>query len=143
MDVTTDPGDVDTRPAVPDTIAKAVRLMLVGAALGLVLGVIGAFNEIHRPAAVAVSVASSVVVSGIWWLVARACQRGRRGGRTVASVFFGLSTLGLVQTFSGEFYVYPPSFVVDVLSWLVGLGAIILLWHRDSGDFFHAGRDRV
>ena len=30
--------------------------------------------------------------------------------------------------------------IVDVLSWLVGLGAIVLLWQRDSTAFFQSSR---
>ena len=28
--------------------------------------------------------------------------------------------------------------LIDVLSWLIGLGAVILLWRRDSSSYFGA-----
>jgi hypothetical protein len=128
------------RSAVPDTMANALTFMLAGAALAVVQGVVGALSELNRPAVAAASLVSGVIVAGIWWWVARVCQQGRAGGRVLGSVFFALSTLGIVQTLAGQFHVRPALAVVDVLSWLVGLGAIVMLWRRDSTAFFQSRR---
>ncbi|WP_143765166.1 hypothetical protein [Catenulispora acidiphila] len=140
MDTMTGPDKTGAQAPPPDTIVRAVRLMWVGAALAVLLGLVGGANEVHRPVVAAISVASGVVVGGIWWLVARACQRGRGTGRVVGAVFFALSTLGMVQSLSGELHVETAALVIDILSWVVGLGAMVLLWQRDSGVFFDSRR---
>ena len=58
----------------------------------------------------------------------------------LASVFFGLVTLGVLRAAAGTFHIEAAIVVVNVLSWLVGLLVIILLWRRDSGDYFRSAR---
>ena len=131
---------VTGRSAVPDTMAEALTFMLAGAALAVVQGVVGALSELNRPVVAAVSLASGVIVGGIWWWVARVCRQGRDGGRVLGSVFFALSTFGIMQTLTGQFHVRPVLTIVDVLSWLAGLGAVVMLWQRDSTAFFQSSR---
>ena len=128
--------------SVPDTVAKADKLMLVGAALAGVQGIVAALYELHRPAVAAAAVASGLIVAGVWWLVARACAQGRKGARIFGTVVFGLATLGIAQTLGGKFHPAPAVTVCDVLSWCVGLAAVVLLWHRDSAGFFRADTRR-
>jgi len=72
----------------------------------------------------------------LWIWMARANGKGRLWARMVASVLFGLNTLGLLSE------VRQPhanlSLVFAVLIWLAGLGAIVLLWQRDSTAFYQA-----
>ena len=124
----------------PDTITKAVQLMWAGAGLELLAGAVAALSNLHRPAAVASGILTGALVAGLWWLVARACLRGRLVGRVLASGFFGLNTVGLLQTVSGEFHVPVGDAVVNVLGWIVGLGAVILLWNRASSEYFYRER---
>jgi hypothetical protein len=136
----TDHGSTEAQPVLPDTVAKAVRLMQAGAALALAPAPVWVAMNIDRPSVVAYDLLADVIIAGVWWLVARACRQGRAGGRVLASVFFGLASLGQVEALSGRFYVNPPLAIVSALSWLVGLGAVLLLWHGDSAGFFRARR---
>ena len=128
------------RSAVPDTMARAITFMLAGAALTLVEGVFTLLREVHRPTVAMTSFAISVFAAAIWWLVARACQRGRAVGRVWASIFFGMSTTGVLAVVADQ-HAGVIVTAVDILGWLIGLGAIAMLWTRTSGDYLHSGRD--
>ena len=71
---------------------------------------------------------------GLWLWMARMNGAGRSWARVVASVLFALSTLSVLTSIA------RPSAgvtrIFGVLVWLVGLGAIVLLWQRDSSDYF-------
>jgi uncharacterized membrane protein (UPF0136 family) len=125
----------------PDSIAKADKLMLAGATLAVVSGLVAALADLHRPVVAASSVVSGVILAAVWWWVAKACTKGRSGARILATVFCGLATLGMVNTFSGRYHFVTPALtVMDVLSWLVGLGVVVLLWQRESSAFFESRR---
>ena len=124
----------------PDSVAKAVRLMMVGAALEVVSGAVAALSHTHKPLVLVSGIVTGLIVAGIWWLVARTCQRGRSVGRVVASIFFVFNTVGLAQTFAGEFHVPAAALVVNILGWIVGLGAVLMLWRHDSSEFFESRR---
>ncbi len=152
------------RPPAPPSIQNAVRLMYVGAALSAVSLIVGlltisslkrAIQNANRTAAKpltasqlhtaeAVGIASIVVFGllgiGLWLWMARANGSGKSWARVVASVLFGLNTLGLLST-----VIRPNSAltkVFDVLVWLVGLGAIVFLYRRESSEYFAQSRMR-
>jgi hypothetical protein len=77
---------------------------------------------------------------GFWVWMALANKRGLSWARITATVFFGLNTLSLVAGFARP----EPlaSRLVGLLIWLIGLGAILLLWRAESTAFFQAGRQR-
>ncbi|HZC61793.1 MAG TPA: hypothetical protein VE464_09150 [Streptosporangiaceae bacterium] len=52
----------------------------------------------------------------------------------VSAVFFGINTLDLIISFT-QVHVLAP-LIVSVIVWLVGLGAIILLFSKESGPYF-------
>jgi hypothetical protein len=96
-----------------------------------------------------VSIASIVVVgligAGLWLWMAFANRAGKNWARITATVFFGISTLSLlsnVAVSSSDSTMAIGSSnttfgtVVNVLLWLVGLVAIILLWHSRSRPYF-------
>lgn len=124
----------------PDAVTRAVRLMWVGAGLEPVAGGVAALSHSHSPSVLLSGLLTGAVVGAIWWLVARTCLRGRPVGRVLASVFFGFNTVGLLQTVSGEFHVPAGAVVVNILNWIVGLGAVLLLWTRDSSEYFQRQR---
>lgn len=132
---------IPDRPGVPDTVAKAVRLMLVGAALALVEAVVlVALAGDTTPARIAFAVGGGVFAAGVWWLMARGSQLGRNWVRVLASVLIGLDTLSLFRFATGSVQTKAAVLVVLVLSWLVGLVAVILLWSRNSNAYFHQPR---
>ncbi len=74
--------------------------------------------------------------------MAVANKAGRNWARITSSVFFGLNTLGLL--FSILFSFRPPeallSRLIGLVVWLIGLGAILLLWRKESTGYFAAQR---
>lgn len=152
------PPNSSPKPAAPPSVAKAVRLMYVGAALsaiGLVIGLVTAgglratlrssnptLTTSQLTTAVDVGVALIVVVGligvGVWIGIALASRAGRNWARITGTVFFGLDTLSLIYSFtraSGT-----SSVVAGVVIWAVGLGAVYFLWQPDSSAFFTAPR---
>jgi hypothetical protein len=133
---------IPDRPGVPDTVAKAVKLMLVGAALALVEAVaLIAVGGDTTPVRIAFAIGGGVFAAGVWWLMARACQLGRSWARVLASVFIGLDTLSLYRFVTGAVQTEVAIIVVLVLIWLVGFASVILLWSRSSSAYFHSTSD--
>ena len=142
------------RPAAPPSVLKAVKLMYIGAAVSTVSLVIslvsisGTKEAIRkaRPSLsaaqvnqlntfiIALAVVSGVIGVALWLWMARANSQGRNWARIVSTVLFGLATLDMFGVLSQPKTVL--GLVFPVLTWLVGLGAVILLWRRDSTEFF-------
>jgi hypothetical protein len=66
--------------------------------------------------------------------MALANRRGRNWARIVSAVFFGINTLDLIISFT-QVHVLA-SLIVSIIVWLVGLGAIILLFSKESAPYF-------
>jgi uncharacterized membrane protein (UPF0136 family) len=79
-----------------------------------------------------VGIGLGLVMIALWLWMARASSEGRHWARIVSTVLFGLATLYLV----GSRGVAQVVFAVVV--WLVGLGAVWLLWRPTSSVFFQA-----
>jgi hypothetical protein len=148
------------RPDPPESVLTAVKLMYAGAvvsAASLVVGLatIGSLrtdlrnaypkvttSQLHtiEVATVVFIVFFGLVGIGLWVWMALANKRGGNWARITATVFFGLNTLSLVAGFARP----EPlaSRLVGLLIWLIGLGAIILLWRAESSAFFQARRER-
>jgi len=75
-----------------------------------------------------------LVAMGLWIWMARANAAGRAYARIVGTVLFALNTLGLVAFFARPYY--NIGVVFNVLIWLAGLGAVALLWRKESGPYF-------
>jgi hypothetical protein len=142
------------RPAAPPPVLTAVKLMYAGAAVSTVsliisLADIGGSKAAIRKARptltatqvnqlntfiITLAVVSGLVGIGLWLWMARANGRGKSWARIVSTVLFCLATLDLVGVF-GE----PKtalSLIFPILTWLVGLGAVYLLWRPESPAFF-------
>ena len=142
------------RPAAPAPVLTAVKLMYAGAAVSTVSLIIsltdigGSKSAIRkaRPTLTAtqvnqlntfiitLAIVSGLVGIGLWLWMARANGRGKSWARIVSTVLFCLATLDLVGVF-GE----PKtalSLIFPILTWLVGLGAVYLLWRPESTAFF-------
>ena len=143
-----------TRPAAPQPVLTAVKLMYAGAAVSTVSLIISLTGISSSKAAIrkarptltatqvnqlntfiiTLAIVSGLVGIGLWLWMARANGRGKSWARIVSTVLFCLATLDLVGVF-GE----PKtalSLIFPVLTWLVGLGAVYLLWRRESTAFF-------
>jgi hypothetical protein len=75
-----------------------------------------------------------VISIGLWILMARTNLAGRGWARIAASVLFALDTIFLIE--SVRMYGLQIGLIPDVLIWLIGLGAVMFLWRRESSDFF-------
>jgi len=142
------------RPPAPPSVVNAVKLMYAGAAVSTVSLVISladisgtkAAIRKARPSLTAAQVSqlntfiiSLAIVSGLigialWLWMARANNQGKNWARIVSTVLFGLATLDLFGVFSEPKTLL--GLVFPVLTWLVGLGAIFLLWRAESSAFF-------
>ena len=76
----------------------------------------------------------AAVVAGVWLWMAWAVRRGRNWARIISAVLVGVGALRLL----GGLVSSPASIVTLswALSWLAGLGAIILVFQRSVGAFF-------
>ena len=142
------------RPAAPPSVLNAVKLMYVGAAVSTVSLVIslvdisGTKAAIHkaRPSLsttqvnqlntfiITLAIVSGVIGIALWLWMAKANGQGRNWARILSTVLFGLATLDMFGVLS-----QPKTLlglVFPVLTWLIGLGAVILLWRTESTAFF-------
>ncbi len=148
-------GPPPQRPEPPRSVLNAVKLMYAGAAISAIsfivgLTTVGSLKSAIRtadpsltPSQVNAGVTFALVIVGffgllgigLWLWMAWANRGGRKWARIVATVFFGLDTLGLVSAIARPHTVI--SLVLTLLIWLVGLGAIILLWNSESSAYFN------
>jgi hypothetical protein len=140
------------RPGPPPSVVMAVRLMYAGAvvsALSLIVGLatIGSLrSNLHRAQPTltptqlhqlqTVLVVGSVVIGlisiGLWVWMALMNKAGKPWARIVATVLFGLYTLYLLFVIRAG-----TGALVPILTWLIGLGALILLWRKDTSEYFN------
>jgi hypothetical protein len=147
------PVEPERLPA-PPPVMNAVKLMYVGAAVSTVslvitLADIGGLKAAIKKAQprwtpaqvnqydrffIIVSLVSGVIGIALWLWMSRANNQGRNWARILSTVLFCLATLDLVGVFS-----QPKTalgLIFPVLTWLVGLGAVFLLWRPESTAFF-------
>ncbi len=147
-------------PQVPSSVRNAVRCMYAGAALSGITVVLQFvtiaaernlikkqhphYTAVHIHDLVVAAVAQVSIVGvisvGLWVLIARTNLAGRSWARIAASVLFALNTLDLIT--SVRFYGLQAGLILAVLTWLVGLAAIVLLWRRESSDYLNAVTDQ-
>ena len=149
-------GPEPVRQGPPPSVVMAVRMMYAGAvvsAVSLIVGLatVGSLRsalhksdptltsaQLHnlQTVVVAGSVAVGLISIGLWVWMALMNKAGKSWARIVATVLFGLDTLflllGVVRAGAAA------SSLVSILIWLIGLGAVILLWRKDSGEYIAA-----
>jgi hypothetical protein len=139
----------------PGSVLTAVKLMYVGAALsalGLIIGLVTigslksailkadpTFSTSQVHAAEAIGIATEVVVGligiGLWLWMASANKAGKNWARITGTVFFGVNTLFLLLAFARPHA--GLGLIFDILVWLVGLGAVVMLWRGESSGYFN------
>jgi len=132
----------------------AVRLMYAGAvvsALSLIVGLatVGSLrsslhksdpslttSQLHNLQTVVVvgSVFIGVISIGLWVWMALMNKAGKSWARVVSTVLFGLDTLFLLLGVARAGA--AAGTLVSILTWLIGLGAIIYLWRKESSAYF-------
>jgi hypothetical protein len=146
------------RPPAPPSVLNAVKLMYAGAglsALGLILefvGLSGLKKALHDAntaltpaqvhsleiATVAIFAIVGLIGIGLWIWMAFATKAGHNYARIVSSILFGLDTIFLLLGISRTGFQLGN--VVSILVWLAGLGAIVLIWRKESSAYFQPGR---
>jgi hypothetical protein len=143
------------RPPAPPSVLNAVKLMYAGAAVSTVSLIVSLVDISGTKAAIrkarpslsvtqvnqlntfiiSLAIISGVIGIALWLWMARANGQGRNWARIVSTVLFGLATLDLFGVVS-----QPKTLlglVFPLLTWLIGAGAVFLLWRGESTTFFH------
>jgi HAAS domain-containing protein len=143
----------------PPPIRHAIRLMYCGAVLSLAAAIadIATKNGLREVIATTPmarnligtatnttfiqAAAVNLVAVVLWLLIARWSAKGSTTARTLACVLFALCVVAALIG-PGELSALSPwpvaVRVLTVLGWIVGLGAIVLLWQRSSTAFIKA-----
>jgi hypothetical protein len=142
------------QPPAPPSVLNAVKLMYAGAAVSTVSLIVSLVDISGTKAAIrkarpslsaaqvnqlntfiiSLAIISGVIGIALWLWMARANGQGRNWARIVSTVLFGLATLDLFGVLSQPKTVL--GLVFPVLTWLIGLGAIILLYRKESTAYF-------
>jgi hypothetical protein len=142
------------RPPAPTPVQNAVKLMYAGAAVSTVSLVISLANFSGTKAAIkkarptltatqinqlntfiiTLAIVSGVIGIALWLWMARSNSQGKNWARILSTALFGLATLDLFGVVSQPATLI--GLVFPVLTWLIGLGAVILLWRKESSAFF-------
>jgi hypothetical protein len=140
----------------PASVSRAAQLMFIGAAVSTVafvlqlvsLGSLKSDIRSHYPkwttaqvnqefnTFVAVTVISSLIGIALWLTMARGTLNRHRWAQIISTVLFILYTLELIPTLSTPGTIIAVVF--GVLPWLVGAGAVIMLWRPESKAYFAA-----
>src|SRR5215831_4396179 len=134
----------------PQSIQRAVMLMYVGAGLE-VLGLI--FDLIVRQGSNATGIPGAILGVALWLWMARANKAGKNWARITSTVFFGIDCLGLLLILVGAGVamhsvsssgkiVLVASVVAGIITWGIGLATIVLLWGRESSQYYAAMKRR-
>jgi hypothetical protein len=149
------PGELE-RPPAPPSVVNAVKLMYAGAAVTTVSLIISLVDISGTKAAIRkarptwnstqvnqfdrfiiiTAIVSGLIGIALWLWMARANGQGKSWARIVSTILFCLSTLDLIGVLTEP--KTALGLVFPLLTWLVGLGAIWLLWRPDSSAFFKA-----
>jgi hypothetical protein len=149
------------RPPLPQSVARAVQVMYVGALASLVGIVIDLLvrhslrsyiadhisrngkkltaaqvnNTYHAELAALIVV--GLIGIGLWIWLARSSKAGKSWARIVATVLFAIDTIGAFVGLAGSALGGASATrVYGFVVWVIGLAAIVLLWQRASSDYF-------
>jgi len=149
-------GPEPVRPGPPASVVMAVRLMYAGAVvsgLSLIIGLatVGSLrsalhksdpsltpSQLHNLQTVVIvgSVAIGLISIGLWVWMALMNKAGKSWARIVGTVLFGLDTLFLLLGLARAGA--AAGTLASILTWLIGLGAVIYLWRKDASEYFAA-----
>jgi len=149
-------GPEPVRPGPPASVVMAVRLMYAGAVvsgLSLIIGLATVGNlrsalhksdpsltpsQLHNLQTVVIvgSVAIGLISIGLWVWMALMNKAGKSWARIVGTVLFGLDTLFLLLGLARAGA--AAGTLASIITWLIGLGAVIYLWRKDASEYFAA-----
>lgn len=147
----------------PKSVQRAASLMYAGAVVYLISGIVGLVSFVTAPPGPPASVrvpsdstvagdvsaaASVLLVTGavisivvpilLWLWMAWKCRAGRPWARVVSTVLFGIATVATLTSLAGSTSAW--GLFGAIMSWFIGLGAVILLWQRSSSSYFRTAR---
>lgn len=144
-------GPAATTPVRPGTISAAVKLMWAGAALEVVVDVLGYATGVYvadatpvrAPGGFAGVLVGAVVNFGLWSWMAWRNGQGRSWARIVATILGGI---GIIRALSGFFVIGAfGGGVVGLVGGLIlavlAVTILVLLWTKESTDFYKAQSD--
>jgi hypothetical protein len=146
---------------VPQSVRRAVRLMLTGGALTALVGIFLIVATIADKNALTDSngkrvstgafsgdlawiVVEYVIVVAMWVLMARYNRAGRSWARILASVFAAISTYDCFSLVNGltdgeSITVIGYVYIISTIAvWGIGVVAIAMLWRSESGVYYKA-----
>ena len=138
-----------TREAAPASVRWAVRIMYAGSAAGIAgivvnvttLGAIrqrpimsAALRTSTQHQAIAEFIVGGIIMAAVWMFMGLSCRVGKSWARLVSTVLLGIYTVYTTEIVIGFDRVSPPDAVrvYTGIVWLLGLAAVILLWHRTA-----------
>jgi len=154
---------VSAKPPIPSTVQNAFYLMIAGAALSVIGAIVSLAEkstirsqiESKNPGftttqvdsavnvAVGAAIGGAVIGVALWLWMAFANRAGKNYARITGTVFFGLETLSLLAGLAlsagsagSSVKTSGASIAVGILTWLVGLATVLLLWNKQSSDYF-------
>jgi hypothetical protein len=151
------PPEPAERPQPPASVLIAVRFMYAGAivsaiSLVITLATLGNLrsalhqrnpkltaSQLHtaETAAVAFAVIIGIIGIALWLWLARMSRAGRNWARIIGTVLFALYTLSLFPSLlTGA----AAGTLFSIVPWVIGLGAVVFLWRRESTEYFNASR---
>jgi hypothetical protein len=155
----TEPAPGPVKANAPQSVVRAAYVMYLGVAasvIGIIIDLLmrhtirtaivqhtsnmtaAQVNDAYH-AELALLVVFGLIGAGLWYWMARNCLAGKSWARTTSTVLFGIDTLavilGIAVTPGGG-----ATRIYQLLIWLIGLVAILLLWQRPSSEYFRAPR---
>jgi hypothetical protein len=131
-------GSYPARPWQPERIKLAVNLMLAGAAIKAIDGIMfaGAASSAVRGG----TAIGSFIAVGLWIWMSTAIGGGAHWARVTGTVLFGVASLGLLVDLlilvdSSE-AVAAAAIGFDFIDWCVGLCVVIIIWQKRNAAFF-------
>jgi hypothetical protein len=140
------PGTV---PALPESMRRAVGLMWAGLGLSMVYNIVTGVmagslfiaettnTATYHGVYIGGVVFGALIEIGLWlWMIWKV-QTGRSWARVLSTVFFGFTCLQFILVLAAGIGV--AKFLVTVY-FVVALAALVMLYQRESNDFFAAAR---
>jgi hypothetical protein len=83
---------------------------------------------------------TSLIGAGLWLWMARGSRAGKGWARTVSTVLFVIATISIIASVAsaGHRAFGAATKLYELVGWLIGLVAIVLLWRRASADYFRS-----
>jgi hypothetical protein len=151
------PGSLAPPPP-PDAVKRATNLILAGAVLAVVYGVVDGLTAhnstfysytstpsgttVHQANYLVSGIVGGVIQCLLWLWMAWKTKAGRNWARVLSTVFFGFMCLGLLIAIAAAASHSDAllALLVTLVEWGAGLAALIQLWRPESSQFFAAAR---